>query len=96
MKLNDRFDKLSEAEAKCLIQEGVEYFLRERHKSQSFRNKKEKLADEGAFLAGAMSALHVCFGDPKDDRLTNMAPVIWVMNTMTGRSVLKEEANASK
>lgn len=95
MLLNKRFDKLSDAEAKRLIQEGVEYFLRERHKSQSFRNKKEKLTHEATFLAGAMSALQVCFGNPDDDHLTDIVPVIWVLNNMTGRSVL-EEKNAPK
>jgi len=79
---------------KELIRKSIEEGLRNRLATLNLKGKAKK-TEEVAFLCGAMSALQVVFGENVTE-LTNYIPPIWVIASMTGRSVLDETTNKGK
>jgi hypothetical protein len=49
---------------------------------------KAAMRDEAAFLAGAATALHAVFGDPKSNELSDYVPPLFILYPMSGRSVV--------
>lgn len=73
------------------IQEFIEHRWKERAKMQDFgkpSSARYKRA-EMEFFCGAMTAMHALFPDNGEDRLSSLVPPIWVINSMSGRNVVK-------
>ena len=74
---------------KSKIQTAVKERLSNRLRAQNLKGKA-RLKEEAAFIAGASAALHAVFGDSDDKRLTDHVPLVWILSTMVGRSILDE------
>ena len=47
------------------------------------------LREQGAFVAGAITALHAVFGEGKDE-LTSIAPVSWILLCFRGELIIDQ------